>query len=413
MIAPSPYPQPLVSPQVSPQGGSITMPGAMPGVPLSQPGGTPNEAQLPRYVNYLADYSGCGHWRILWPEATINARGDGMSQSTTAMVVDPKWYTGVTTVKLQRQASSAQLEFVKYLKQVQQEYGFKIMYEVDDVVFREVIPDYNKFKFAFDTDEIRQNCIEIINLVDEVTVTCDFMRRLYTEKTGQQNITVIPNFIPNGWMGQLFNPREIERNYEQNKRKPRILYTGSGAHYDVENKTDGKDDLSEVRDFIRKTVDKYQWIFVGAFPPQLADLVQQQKIEFYPWQTLLRYPYFINSLRAQLMVAPLQVNDFNRAKSDIKYIEGCILGIPCLCQDMETYNSAPDNLKFSSVEEFEQKIERILNPKKKNKYFQNVHKLRQVGEQRILELDSNIGAHLEALNTPYGSSERQFLREWN
>ena len=413
MISPSPYPQPQVAPLTPPGGNSIYIPGQMPGVPLNKQEETPHEVNLPRYVNYLADYSGCGHWRILWPEAVINARGDGMSQSTTAMVADPRWYQNVTTVKLQRQASSAQVEFVKYLKQIQQEHGFKIMYEVDDVVFKEVIPDYNKFKFAFDTEEIRQNCIEIINLVDEVTVTCDFMRRLYQEKTDQKNITVIPNFIPNGWMGQLFNPRDIERNYEANKRKPRILYTGSGAHYDVENKTGGKDDMYEVRDFIRKTVDKYQWIFVGAFPPQLADLVEQQKIEFYQWQTLLKYPYFISSLRAQLMVAPLQVNDFNKAKSDIKYIEGCILGIPCLCQNMDTYAVAPDNLKFSSVEEFEDKINRILNPKKKNKYFQNVHKLRRIGEQRILELDENIGAHLEALNTPYGSSERRFLREWN
>jgi hypothetical protein len=414
MIAPSPYPQPLVSPQAMPIASPLGSPqGHIPGVSLTPRQDTPAEEDMSRYVNYLADYSGCGHWRILWPEAAINARGDGMSQSTTAMVVDPKWYQGVKVVKVQRQASSNQLEFIKHLKRIQQEFGFKIMYEVDDVVFREVIPDYNKFKFAFDTEEIRQNCVEIINLVDEVTVTCDFMRKLYIEKTGQEKITVIPNFIPNGWMGQLFNPREIERNFDQNKRKPRILYTGSGAHYDVDNKTGGKDDLSEVRDFIRKTVDKYQWIFVGAFPPQLADLVQQQKIEFYNWQTLLKYPYFINSLRAQLMVAPLQVNDFNRAKSDIKYIEGCILGIPCLCQNMETYNNAPNQLKFSTVEEFEEKIARILNPKKKNKYMQNVHKLRQIGEQRILELDPNIGAYLESLNTPYGSPERKFLREWN
>ena len=26
----------------------------------------PRELSLPRYVNYLADYSGCGFWRILW-----------------------------------------------------------------------------------------------------------------------------------------------------------------------------------------------------------------------------------------------------------------------------------------------------------------------------------------------------------
>ena len=407
MIGASPYPQPYGSPIVG-----------LPGVPKPIPQKPkedlrPKEAHLPRYVNYLADYSGCGHWRILWPESVINSRGDGMSQSTTAMVTDPRWYQGIKTVKVQRQASSQQKEFIKYLKRLQNDHDFKIIYEVDDVVFKEVIPDYNKFKFAFDTEEVRQNCVDIINYVDEVTVTCEFMKRLYTEKTGQEKITVIPNFVPNFWMGHLYNPRKVEREFKKNKNRPRILYTGSGAHYDVDNKTGGKDDMSEVRDFIRKTVKKYQWVFVGAFPPQLLDLVQQREIEFYPWQSLIKYPYLIESLNAQLMVAPLQVNDFNRAKSDIKFIEACTLGIPCLCQNMETYNTAPDNLKFSTVEEFESKINSILAFKNKASYFGNIRKLRAIGEKRILEKDDNIGAYLESLNTPWGSSERDKLKRWN
>ena len=240
LTGPSPYPTPIASPYAVNHINQNTSP------PAEAKQAAPREASLPRYVNYLADYSGCGHWRILWPEAVINARGDGMSQSTTAMVTTPQWYTGVKAVKLQRQASSSQKEFVKFLKEVQKQHDFKILYEVDDVVFREVIPDYNKFKFAFDNDEIRQNCIDIINMVDEVTVTCDFMKQLYIEKTGQKKITVIPNFVPNSWMGQLFDPRKVERAYEQNKKKPRILYTGSGAHYDVDNKVGGKDDLAQV-----------------------------------------------------------------------------------------------------------------------------------------------------------------------
>ena len=82
-----------------------------------------------------------------------------------------------------------------------------------------------------------------------------------------------------------------------------------------------------------------------------------------------------------------------------------------MCQNIETYHTAPANLKFDTIEEFEEKIERIL--RKKNKYSQNIYKLREIGQKRILELDHNIGAHLEALNTSYGSSEREFLREWN
>lgn len=371
----------------------------------------PRELSLPRYVNYLADYSGCGFWRILWPENLINSTGVGCSTSLTAMVFDPRWYTGVKCVKVQRQASNDQREFIKYLKGIQQQHGFKLIYEVDDVVFREDIPDYNKFKFAFDNDEIRNNCIEIINLCDEVTVTCDYMRKLYQERTGKKEITVIPNFVPYSWMGHQYNKNYIWNNYDKNKKKPRVLYTGSGAHYDVDNKNGGVDDFSHVIDLVRKTIDKYQWVFVGAFPPPLLPLVQSRKIEFHNWQNLSEYPDFINKLNAQVMIAPLLDNSFNRSKSDIKFIEACVLGLPCLVQDMETYKNAPEFLKFKTGDDLEQKLESVL--KNKAQYYRNTEVYRHIGSQRFLELKENIGCHLEALSTPYGSPERKYLKRWN
>jgi glycosyltransferase involved in cell wall biosynthesis len=376
---------------------------------INQP--QPRELSLPRYVNYLADYSGCGFWRILWPENLINATGAGCSTSLTAMVFDPRWYTGVKCVKVQRQASSDQREFIKYLKSIQPQHGFKLVYEVDDVVFREDIPDYNKFKFAFDNDEIRNNCIEIINLCDEVTVTCDYMRKLYQERTGKKEITVIPNFVPYSWMGHQYNKNRIWNNYDKNKKKPRVLYTGSGAHYDVDNKNGGIDDFSHVVELVKKTVDKYQWVFVGAFPPPLLPFVQSKKIEFHNWQSLADYPDFINSLNAQVMIAPLLDNSFNRSKSDIKFIEACVLGLPCLVQDMETYKNAPEFLKFKTGEDLEQKLESIL--KNKAQYYRNTELFRHIGMQRLLESKENIGCHLEVLNTPYGSPERKYLKRWN
>ena len=80
---------------------------------------------------------------------------------------------------------------------------------------------------------------------------------------------------------------------------------------------------------------------------------------------------------------------------------------------METYHTAPNSLKFSDVREFEHKIENILNYKNRIKYFNNIDKLRSIAEKRILELPQNIGSHIEAMTTPYGSSDRKYLKQWN
>ena len=373
----------------------------------------PPELALPRYVNYLADYSGCGHWRIIWPEQIINATGKGCSSSLTGMVLDPRWYQNLTCVKVQRQASNTQKEFMKFLLDAKKTYNFKIIYEVDDVVFREDIPDYNRFKFAFDTDEIRQNCIDIINMCDEVTVTCEFMKNLYQERTGKKEITVLPNFVPFTWMGYLYNKRRVWDDYERNVKRPRILYTGSGAHYDVDNKVGGKDDFEQVVKLVVDTRHKYKWVFVGSFPPHLLPYVQNGDIEFHQWQSLIDYPKFIAGLQAQLMIAPLQDNNFNKSKSDIKFIEAALLGIPCLCQDLVTYSTAPPDLRFKTTEELKNKIDIILNYKNRKQYKANIEQLNAMGATRTLENPENIGCHLEALNTPYGSPNRPFLSRWN
>jgi glycosyltransferase involved in cell wall biosynthesis len=402
MYIPTPFSQPIVSPQGAFLQQAVQQ---QPATPVQQ------EAGLPRFLNYAGDYSGCGAYRLLWPEYLINMIGAGMSSTITSMIVDPRWYSGVKAIKFQRQASPEQKEFMKYVRQISKEHNFKMIYEVDDVVFREDIPDYNRFKFAFDSDEIRNNCIDMINICDEVTLTCDYIRNLYKEKTGKKEITVIPNFVPYFWMGHLYNPNKVKDQYLKNKRKPRVLYTGSGAHYDVDNKNGGIDDFSHVIDMVRRTVDKYQWIFVGSYPPKLADLVLRGKVEYHPWKSLQEYPSFINDLNAQAMIAPLFDNSFNRSKSDIKYIEACTLGLPCLLQDMETYKDAPEFLKFKTGDDLEAKLDRVLGDRKA--YNNNIAMLREIGESRFLERPENIGCHIEALTTPYGSPDRKYLKKWN
>jgi len=370
---------------------------------------SPSEVNLPRVIQFGADLSGCGLYRLGWVSHLLNYQGHMMVTDTTVMVLDPRWYVNVKAIRLQRQATSAQLEFVKFLKDVQKQIGFKIIYEVDDVVFREDIPDYNKFKTAFTSDEIRNNVTSIINMCDEVSVTCNFMRELYQTRTGKKEISVIPNFPAKFWIGNYFDPNRINALYDKNKKKPRLLYAGSGAHFDVENRVGQKDDFEHVIKAIIDSRHKYQWVFIGAFPLALRPYIERGEIEFHQWQRLYDYPAKIHELGVQMMVAPLQDNAFNKAKSDLKYNEACAYGLPVACQDLCTYEDA--EIKFKTGEEMLFKIEEEL--RRTGHYKNSSYKRRKVAEDRFMELDKNLGCYQELFTTPYGDPRRVNMKRYN
>ena len=65
----------------------------------------PPELGLPRFLNYYADYSGCGHWRMIWPEQVMNAHNKAVVHGTTFMNGDGKQYLHTKGVRVQRQAT--------------------------------------------------------------------------------------------------------------------------------------------------------------------------------------------------------------------------------------------------------------------------------------------------------------------
>ena len=367
----------------------------------------PPESQLPRSLNYYADYSGCGHWRMIWPEQLLNAYQKHIVQGTSVMIFDQRYYSGIDSIRIQRQATPSQLDFLKWLRATCDKSNINLIYEIDDICFREDIPDYNKFKFAFDNDEIRTAVINMMELTDEMTVTCQFMKDYYMSKTNHKQVTVIPNYMPRFWIGNHYNPKKIEENFRRNIRKPRILYAGSGAHFDVSNKVNQQDDFAHVLDVIAKTVDDFQWVFMGAFPQLLKPLIQARKIEFHPWAPLYEYPRKLQELKINCMVAPLQDNNFNRAKSNLKFIEACAFGIPIACQDMCTYSDA--HFKFNTGEEMIDNVKEILRGS--GSYMNHSSSARDVAEG--LWLEDHIEEYSELYRYDYGDPRRKCLNAIN
>ena len=366
----------------------------------------PDELKLPRFINFIADHSGCGHWRMIWPEHLLNAHKKASSQSSNIMITDPKYYIDVPTVRVQRQATPVQKEFVQFLLDQQ---TFKVIYEIDDICFHEDIPMYNNFRKAFTSDVTRNTCQEIMEMVDEMTVTNEFMREYYMNKTTQKNITVIPNYMPKWWIGNYYNEKVISQRYDKHRKKPRILYAGSGAHFDAHNLADQKDDFEHVLDVIAKTRKKYQWVFLGGAPLKFRTLISNGDIEFHKWEPLYKFPEKIYDLQINAIVAPLQDNTFNKAKSDIKYIEACALGLPIACQDMITYEKAPH--KFTTGDEMIDVLNMFF--KNKSEYMKISRKARAYAETRWLENEENVDKFVELYKYGYGSEKRININKIN
>jgi hypothetical protein len=395
---------PFVSPFPSPFGGyAPTAPQQQNTLP------PPPELSLQRGLNYYADYSGCGFWRMIWPEHLLNAHQKMTVHGSTVMCFDPNYFRNVTAVRIQRQATAHQLRFIQYLKELSKEHKFRIIYEIDDLVFSEDIPDYNKYKPAFTDPEIRRVAQSIMELCDEITVTCDFMKDYYMSKTGNKNITVIPNYPPKFWMGNYYSDKKLSENYDRSHKRPRVLYAGSGAHFDVDNRVGQNDDFAHVCKVIEATKHKYQWVFLGAYPLPLTHLVRSGEVEFHPWERLYTYPEKISKLNINAMVAPLQDNTFNRAKSDLKLIEASCYGIPIVCQDLVTYENAP--YKFKTGDEMIDQLDEILG--KKGKYMNISSKFRKIAETRWLELDENLDKYKELYTLPYAHPDRKLLNSIN
>ena len=360
---------------------------------------------LKRALNYLADYGGCGYYRCMAPNLLLNLYQKAVIMESTAMVLDPKFYQTVEAVKLQRQATPHQRDFVKILKQISKQKPLKLIYEVDDVVFHEDIPMYNRNRDAFVSDEIRNSILEIISMMDEVTVTCDYFRDYMINKTGNKNVTTVPNYLMKWWFDRYYNLGDLIKKFDKNKKKPIVAIFASGTHVDVMNRVNQKDDFEFVVPNIIKTRKDFQWHFYGSYPLPLKPFIDSGEMRFFPWAPLVEFPEAMANSSAQVTFAALQDNNFNRSKSNIKLIEAGALGLPCVCPDMVTYKDA--FLKYKTGNEFIDCLKTVL--KNQSIYAEHCKKARAHAENFWLDDEKNLMKFHEVYFTPFGSKDRKFL----
>jgi hypothetical protein len=366
---------------------------------------------LPRVIHYCADQSGCAFWRMIWPGDELLSNNKAVIMTLYQMVTLGQFYGDIDAVRLQRQCTEPQLEFIKFLRNVSDQMkqqtgkGFRIIWEVDDLVLpASDIPDYNVCKSAFEGDTVYKNVKEMMKYVDEVTVVSEHMRQHYKKHLEYDKITVIPNYAPKSWIDRGFDEKKILKKYRR-KGKPRILYAGSGTHFDVTNKVGQKDDFGHVVDAIIKdiTIDKkYEWVFFGALPMNLKQYIGKG-IEFHPWCSILEYPEKIREFDVDVSIAPLQNNSFSRSKANIKLTEAGMQGIPCVAQNIDCYNSDGWKYLFNTAEEMFKQVDQILHTEKS--YTDACKFAREYSEKFLLQ--DHLDEYTLLYTTDYGDTKRK------
>ena len=310
-----------------------------------------------------ADRGVCGTYRMQFPIILMTTNGSKHNfTSSTLPITDANFLKHINVIRVQRLLTENNLRYVKHiLKPASQRYGIQLVYDIDDVM-GEHIPEWNRARSVYVKEGVTETTIEIMQLMDVVTVTTDKLKEFYVEQFGIESdrIVVIPNTIPN-WWGNFYDIARQETIWRETKERPRILLPLSNSHYGEDG---ALDDLTHLEDFIRSTTDKYEWVFMGKIPKRFEKELNDGVITYAGSVDIMNYPHAVHNVRASVIVAPLVDNVFNSCKSNIKQLEGWSQGIPVIAQDMMCYNKYSDDV-FTTPEDLESKIDTLMRSRKR------------------------------------------------
>lgn len=329
-------------------------------------------------MNIVVHPSGnCGcYWyrKKLVMDSLVSIYKDYNIITSTKVIPVPEFYKDIKHVAIQRQASKQQRDYmINFLRPTMNKYGGWITQDLDDIISQDGIPRYNSGWSGFQGTEIQQSIKDIVNSVDCITVTTDVLRdnlvRVYDVKPSKINI--IPNYLPTWWFGSFYDEDKIKaRIADRTGRKCRIGFTSSLSHFDVKGVNNYVDDFTGIKDFLLDNVKKYDFTFIGGYPIYMEKHVKDKTVKYVSGYDFLNYPYYLDKHNFDIMIAPLLDNEFNRAKSNIKFLESSALGVPCVCQNLCTYNKYTDIL-FDDCESLQGQIDELWG---NNNYYLDVVK---------------------------------------
>jgi len=244
--------------------------------------------------------------------------------------------------------------------------GKIVVFDNDDTAY---LDRGHPFDYIDDADyeekaPIYRNIIDnFIRNADAVTTTTEFLAQEYRKHN--PNVTVLPNCVdPEDWDEPLKNEGD----------KVRILISGSAA-YTL--------DFKHIKDYLIELDARpdVQLIMFGLWGkhkrsqnPEVERRYQKEfafwdslpNLEHIEWVEIGDYPKALNEIRADIQIIPRYESYFNKAKSNLKFLEASMCEVPCVVQSFTTkdspYDGIPDNVckKAEDVLQWRSQVEELI-----------------------------------------------------
>lgn len=267
---------------------------------------------IPRVMSVMADYTGCGQYRIIQPWKAMYNAGIIDGKLSDAMLDLPEILKlNVDTIVLQRQITADSHEWLDRVSVADN--IFKVM-ELDDYLPN--LPLKNAHRQHMPKD-IMKGIRKSLSMVDRFVVSTQELANAF--EAVHPDIRVVENRLPPALWGNLSAQRNTGA-------KPRVGWAGGGSH---------TGDLEMIADVVKAFAGRVEWVFFGMCPPKLRPYIT----EFHAGVTIDNYPQKLASLNLDLALAPVEDNLFNRCKSNLRLLEYGACRFPVICSDVACYHT--------------------------------------------------------------------------
>lgn len=201
--------------------------------------------------------------------------------------------------------------------------GAKIILDIDDHPFA-VDKEHPEYEYHKAHEELMR--LQIENS-DHIVVSTEPLREVLSKYN--QRITVIPNAIDK----KIWKLTPKYRPDGSKKRKDgriRLGWVGSASHLA---------DRWVIEEAIKKIMEKYPQVDFYHAGMCLLDGSENREFSFAGTKGYEEYPMFLNHLDLDIAIAPIKDTEFNRCKSNIKWLEHSMLKTPMVLSDVYPYST--------------------------------------------------------------------------